>query len=81
MFSETESDLLMNKVQLILESPTEREKYKGLSSSDEKLSFLSNHFIMDDMSVRLIKRRYLLSKSYRDELVESIEDLIRKIER
>ncbi|WP_040495496.1 hypothetical protein [Fulvivirga imtechensis] len=81
MFSETESDLLMNKVQLILESPTEREKYKNLESSDDKLSFLSNHFIMDDMTVRLIKRRYLLSEKYREELVQSIEDVIRKIER
>lgn len=81
MFSETESDLLMNKVQLILESPTEREKYKSLESADDKLSFLSNHFIMDDMTVRLIKRRYLLSEAYREELVQSIEDIIRKIER
>lgn len=81
MFSETESDLLMNKVQLILESPTEREKYKNLESTDEKLSFLSSHFIMDDMSVRLIKRRYLLSQQYRDEFVQSVEDIIRKIER
>ncbi|ELR73226.1 hypothetical protein C900_05275 [Fulvivirga imtechensis AK7] len=71
----------MNKVQLILESPTEREKYKNLESSDDKLSFLSNHFIMDDMTVRLIKRRYLLSEKYREELVQSIEDVIRKIER
>lgn len=81
MRSESEADLLLNKVQLILESPTERSKYKSISTEDDRLAFFCNHFIMDDMSVRLIKRKYLLSQQYRAEFIQSIEEIIEKLER
>lgn len=81
MRPDSESDLLMNKVQLILESPTERSKYKNINTEDDRLAFFCNHFIMDDMSVRLIKRRYLLSKRHREEFIQSIDEIIDKLER
>ncbi|MBL6445167.1 hypothetical protein JMN32_02530 [Fulvivirga sp. 29W222] len=81
MHPDKESDLLMNKVELIMESPTERSKYKNMHSEDDRLAFFCNHFIMDDMSVRLMKRRYLLSKQHREAFIQSVDDIIEKLER
>jgi hypothetical protein len=70
------SDRFINKVELIMDSPTERNKYKDLNSFDDKLSFLRGHFIMDEMSIRLLERKYLLSESSRDSLLNTIEDIV-----
>ncbi|UII24594.1 hypothetical protein LVD15_14810 [Fulvivirga maritima] len=73
-----DSDVFMNKVELIMESPTERNKYKGLDTINERLDFLRNHFIMNEMAVRLLERKYLLSEESRDDLLSTIDDIIKK---
>jgi hypothetical protein len=74
------SDRFISKVELIMDSPTERNKYKDLNSFDDKLSFLRGHFIMDEMSIRLLERKYLLSESTRDSLNNMIEDIVTRSE-
>ena len=74
------SDRFISKVELIMDSPTERNKYKDLNSFDDKLSFLRGHFIMDEMSIRLLERKYLLSESTRDSLINMIEDIVLRSE-
>ena len=71
-------DILISKVQMIMESPTERAKYQELTTFHEKLSFIKNHFIMNDMAVRLLERRYLLNEDKRDELMRTVDDIIAK---
>ncbi|UII23700.1 hypothetical protein [Fulvivirga ligni] len=61
-----------------MESPTERNKYKGLGSINDRLDFLRNHFIMNEMAIRLLERKYLLSEDSRDDLLSSIDDIIKK---
>jgi phage-related protein len=70
------SDRFISKVELIMDSPTERNKYKNLDSFEAKLSFLRSHFIMDEMSLRLLERKYLLSVSNRETLMLTIEDIV-----
>ncbi len=69
-------DILISKVQMIMESPTERSKYQELTTFQEKLAFIKNHFIMNDMAVRLMERRYLLSEEKKDELMRTVDDII-----
>ncbi|MBL3655610.1 hypothetical protein [Fulvivirga sediminis] len=73
-----DSDVFMNKVELIMESPTERNKYKGLDNMNDRLDFLRNHFIMNEMAIRLFERKYLLSEKSRDDLLSTIDDIIKK---
>lgn len=73
-----DSDVFISKVELIMESPTERNKYKGLGSINDRLDFLRNHFIMNEMAIRLLERKYLLSEDSRDDLLSSIDDIIKK---
>lgn len=61
---------------MIMESPTERSKYQDLSSFQEKLSFIKNHFIMNDMAIRLMERQYLLNEDKKDELMRVVDDII-----
>jgi hypothetical protein len=75
-----ESDILMQKVRFIMESPSERLKYKNLGSFEDKLTFLKNHFIMSDMAIRLLERQYLLSPDRREELMQKVDLIIEKIE-
>lgn len=75
-----ESDLLLSKIQLIMESPTERNKYKNLASFTEKLDFLRNHFILQEMEIRLMERKYLLSPDTQQELMDSVDSIISKLE-
>ncbi|TRX60874.1 hypothetical protein FNH22_07470 [Fulvivirga sp. M361] len=70
----------MSKVRMIMESPTERTKYQEFTTFQEKLNFIKNHFIMNDMAVRLLERKYLLSSDKRDELIRTVEDIIDKID-
>jgi phage-related protein len=70
------SDRFISKVELIMDSPTERNKYKNLDNFEAKLSFLRSHFIMDEMSLRLLERKYLLSVSNRETLMLTIEDIV-----
>ncbi len=74
------SDRFISKVELIMDSPTERNKYKNLDSIEAKLSFLRSHFIMDEMSIRLLERKYLLSAANREQLMLSIEDIVTRLE-
>ena len=80
MYSGDTSATLMDKVELILDSPSERIKYKSIQKDADRVSFFSNHFIMDDMSVRLLKRKYLLSEKNRKEFLEVVDELIWKLE-
>ncbi|MDH5476255.1 MAG: hypothetical protein OEX22_11225 [Cyclobacteriaceae bacterium] len=72
------SDVFLEKVGLIMESPTERNKYRDLSTITEKLDFLRSHFIMNELAVRLLERKYLLNTHDRDNLLREIDDLIKK---
>jgi len=74
------NDPLMTKVQLIMESPSERTKYKSLETFDEKIEFLKNHFILKDVEIRLLERKYLLSPSKREELIEEVDSLIKRLD-
>ena len=73
-------DILMSKVRMIMESPTERTKYQQLTTFQEKLDFIKTHFIMNDMAIRLLERKYLFSNEKRDELMRTVDDIIDKIE-
>ncbi|MEM6361345.1 MAG: hypothetical protein AAF149_13965 [Bacteroidota bacterium] len=59
-----------------MESPTERSKYQDLTSFQEKLSFIKNHFIMNDLAIRLMERQYLLSEEKQHELMRTVDDII-----
>lgn len=74
------TDILTQKIEFIMESPSERVRYKNLPTFKEKLSFLKNHFIMSDMAVRLMERQYLLSPSSQERLMDKVDDIIEKFE-
>lgn len=74
------SDRFLSKVELIMDSPTERNKFKKLTSFDDKIGFLRGHFIMDEMSIRLLERKYLLSAANRDTLMNYIENIVLRSE-
>ena len=73
-----DSDIFVTKVGLIMESPTERNRYKQLSSFQEKIDFLRGHFVMNEMAIRLLERKYLLSDEKKEELMKEIDLLISK---
>lgn len=75
-----ESDVFLSKVELIMESPTERTKYKKLTSIEDKLQFLRSHFIMNEMAIRLLERKYLLNVSERDKLMNEIDEIISRLD-
>ncbi len=75
-----ESDLLMQKVRFIMESPSERSRYKNLESFQEKLKFIKSHFVMSDMAVRLLERQYLLTPGRQEELMNKVDSIIASIE-
>lgn len=75
-----ESDLLLSKIQLIMESPTERNRYKNLDTFNAKLNFLKTHFILQEMEVRLMERKYLLSPETQQELMSTVDAIIAKLE-
>ncbi|MDH5368254.1 MAG: hypothetical protein OEW67_14835 [Cyclobacteriaceae bacterium] len=72
------SDVFLEKVGLIMESPTERNKYRDLNTIAEKLDFLRSHFIMNELAIRLLERKYLLNTHDRDQLLQEIDDLIKR---
>lgn len=74
------NDPLLAKVELIMESPSERSKYQTLTSFEEKIDFLKNHFILKDVEIRLLERKWLLSPDKREELIFEVDNLIRKME-
>ncbi|MEQ8925040.1 MAG: hypothetical protein RLO81_04460 [Fulvivirga sp.] len=74
------SDRFISKVELIMDSPTERNKFKSLTNFDDKIAFLRGHFIMDEMSIRLLERKYLLSESSREILMNQLEDIVLRSE-
>ncbi len=76
----TKNDPLMAKVELIMESPSERSKYLDLETFEDKINFLKNHFILKDVEIRMLERKYLLSPSKREELIEEVNDLIKKMD-
>ncbi|MEL7003278.1 MAG: hypothetical protein AAFN93_11170 [Bacteroidota bacterium] len=63
-----------------MESPTERNKYKNLSSFNDKLEFLKNHFILHEMEIRLMERKYLLSTETQQDLMDNVDSIISKLE-
>ncbi|MCA6073397.1 hypothetical protein [Fulvivirga sedimenti] len=75
-----DSDVLMQKLEFIMESPTERNRYKRLKSYKDKLNFLKNHFIMSDMAIRLLERQYLLSPDSQEELMNKVDQIISRME-
>lgn len=76
----TKNDPLMAKVELIMESPSERSKYLDLETFEDKINFLKNHFILKDLEIRMLERKYLLSPSKREELIEEVNDLIKRMD-
>ena len=77
---QADSDLLIQKLEFIMESPTERARYKQLKSYKDKLNFLKNHFIMSDMAVRLLERQYMLSPDTQEELMSRVESILARME-
>jgi len=77
---QADSDLLIQKLEFIMESPTERERYKNLKSYKDKLNFLKNHFIMSGMAIRLLERQYLLSPDSQEDLMNRIDAIIARME-
>ena len=77
---QADSDVLMQKLEFIMESPTERNRYKKLRSYKDKLNFLKNHFIMSDMAIRLLERQYLLSPDTQEELMNKVDQIISRME-
>jgi len=73
-------DIFLEKVVLIMESPTERNKYKELTQINAKLDFFRTHFIMNELAVRLLERKYLLNVQGRNALFEEIDALISKLD-
>ena len=73
-------DPLLDKVRLIMESPTERSRYHALHSLKEKIEFIRSHFILKDREVRLLERKYLLSTSKTEELMEEVDNIINQME-
>ncbi len=73
-------DILTQKIEFIMESPSERVRYKNLPTLKEKLNFLRSHFIMSDMAVRLMERQYLLSPSNQEALMDKVDEIIEKTE-
>ncbi|MEP2774106.1 MAG: hypothetical protein ABJH05_18260 [Fulvivirga sp.] len=76
----TKNDPLMAKVELIMESPSERSKYLDLETFEDKINFLKNHFILKDVEIRMLERKYLLSPAKREELIEEVNDLIKRMD-
>jgi len=74
------NDPLMAKVELIMESPSERNKYQQLESFEDKIDFLKNHFILKDVEIRMLERKWLLSPSRREELIYEVDGLIKRME-
>lgn len=73
-------NLLMEKVRYILSSPSQCMEYKELTTSDDRINFFLNHFVMSDYAVRQLKYLYL-SSEYRVSLfLNMIDELIREIE-
>lgn len=75
------SDILTQKIEFIMESPSERVRYKNLPTFKEKLDFLRNHFIMSDMAIRLMERQYLLSPSSQEKLMDKVNGIIARTEK
>ena len=73
-------DPLLDKVRLIMESPTERSRYHSLHSLKEKIEFIRTHFILKDLEIRLLERKYLLSPGKTDELMEEVDRIIDEME-
>ena len=73
-------DPLLDKVRLIMESPTERNRYHALLSLKEKIEFIRSHFILKDLEVRLLERKYLLSPGKTEELMEEVDRIIDQME-
>lgn len=63
-----------------MDSPTERNKFRVLENFEEKIAFLRGHFIMDELSIRLLERKYLLSPDSKDVLVRQIEYIFKRAE-
>ena len=73
-------DPLLDKVRLIMESPTERSRYSSLNSLKEKIEFIRSHFILKDLEIRLLERKYLLTPGKTEELMEEVDRIINQIE-
>ena len=72
-------NFLMEKVRYILSSPSQRIEYTRLASTEEKINFFLNHFIMNDYAIRQMKNLYL-SSDYRVEVfLQMIEEIILEI--
>ncbi|UII32672.1 hypothetical protein LVD17_02335 [Fulvivirga ulvae] len=74
-------NFLMEKVRYILNSPSQREEYRGLNSNDSKVNFFLNHFIMNDYAIRQMKNLYLSSEHRVMVFLEMVEEIIHEIDK
>lgn len=73
-------NFLMEKVRYILNSPSQCEEYKMLTSNDARISFFLNHFIMNDHAIRQMKNLYLSSEHRVLVFLEMVDEIIDEIE-
>lgn len=74
-------NFLMEKVRYILSSPSQRIEYTRLVSTEEKVNFFLNHFIMNDHAIRQMKNLYLSSEYRVAVFLQMIEEIITEIKR
>ncbi|MBL6445491.1 hypothetical protein JMN32_04180 [Fulvivirga sp. 29W222] len=72
-------NFLMEKVRYILNSPSQCEEYKRLTSNDDKVNFFLNHFIMNDYAIRQMKNLYLSSEHRILVFLDMVENIIHEI--
>lgn len=71
-------DLLIKKFNLILGTSEDIETYEQKKTFEEKLQYIKDHFLIKEMEVKLMERRFLLSEERRQELIETLDAIIAK---
>ena len=71
-------DLLIKKFNLILGTSEDIETYEKKKTFEEKLQYIKDHFLIKEMEIKLMERRFLLSEERRNELIKTLDDIIAK---
>ena len=71
-------DLLLKKFDLILGTSEDIETYEQKQTFEEKLQYIKDHFLIKEMEIKLLERRFLLSEERRQELIETLDHIIQK---
>ena len=71
-------DLLIKKFNLILGTSEDIETFEQKRTFEEKLQYIKDHFLIKEMEIKLLERRFLLSEERRQELIETLDAIISK---